>query len=101
MRDPHDQIGALFSRFSEAVAQGDVAAFEALCVEDAPPETELFLHNCEKLRALNARLRLRRIVQEGEVAEVHFDVVDAASRVIDEGKLVCSDEGNGWRIRGL
>lgn len=101
MRDPHDEIAALFARFKMAVERGDAQAYEALCVEDAPPETELFERNSEKVRAARQRLRIQRIEQEGEVAEVRFELVDEGGAVVDEGMIVCTEEAQGWRIRAL
>lgn len=100
-KDPHDEITELFARFAKAVEEGDSAAYETLCVDDMPPETELFERNSEKVRAAKQKLRVQRIDQEGEVAEVRFELVDASGGVVDEGMIVCTEEPRGWRIRAL
>jgi hypothetical protein len=99
--DPHDEIAAQFSRFAAAVASSDVDAFEALCVNDAPPEVDLFQRNAEKVAAEGWKLRIKRIDQEGEVAEVTFDLVAADGEVIDEGLVTFTEEASGWLIRAL
>jgi hypothetical protein len=98
--DPHDEIAQKFARFASAAQQGDAAAFEALCVLDAPPEVELFEENSKKVREAGWKLRIRRIDQEGEVAEVTFDVVNG-DEVIDEAQVTFTEEADGWRIRSL
>lgn len=98
--DPHDEIAKKFARFAEAVQQGDAAAYQALCVSDAPPELELFEENSKKLREAGWKLRIRRIDQEGQVAEVTFDVVGKED-VVDEAQVTFTEEADGWRIRSL
>jgi hypothetical protein len=99
--DPHDEIAELFGRFKEAVQQGDTSSYESICVDDAPPETELFKKNSEKVRGGGWKLRIKRIDQEGEVAEVTFDVVGSDGEVIDEAQVTFTEEAVGWRIRSL
>ena len=99
--EPHDEIKATFDAFVQAVSAADGAAFDALTVADQPPQTELFLFNAEKLREQKLSLRIREIVQEGEVAEVSFKVLDEAGSEIDDGMITLTLEESGWRIRSL
>lgn len=101
MSDPHDDIAARFRAFADATARGDVEAFKALCVHDVPPETELFVANSERVRQHGWSLRLREIKQEGDVAEVRFEVVDASGASVDEGLVILTEEHDGWRVRAL
>lgn len=100
-QDPHDEIAERFKAFAQAAATGDVDAFRELCVEDAPPETQLFLANSEKVREHGWGMKLRRIEQEGEVAEVTFEITDTDGSVVDEAVVTFSEEADGWRIRSL
>jgi hypothetical protein len=99
--DPHDEIAARFAAFKRAVEQGDTDAYRALCVEDAPAETQLFEQNSEKVREHGWKLRLRRIEQEGEVAEVGFEVLTKDGEVVDDAVVTFTEEADGWRIRSL
>lgn len=99
--DPHDEIAAQFARFSAAVEEGDSAAFLALCVDDAPPQIELFEENSQKVKEQGWKLRIRRIDQEGDIAEVGFQVVGPAGDEVDEGMVTFSLEHDGWRLRSL
>ncbi len=101
MPDPHDLIAEAFAVFARAVQDGDLQAFEALCVEDAPPETELFARNSEKLRAAGWSMRILRIDQEGAVAEVGFELLDSSGQVVDEASVTFTEESQGWRLRAL
>jgi hypothetical protein len=101
MSDPHDEIAEQFKRFAAAVSAGDASAFEALCVSDAPPEVELFERNSEKVKAEGWKLRIKRIDQEGEVAEVTFDVVAKDGEVVDEAMVTFTEEATGWLVRSL
>ena len=98
--DPHDEIQGVFKSFQTALAAKDGPAFDALCVEDEVPQTDLFLENAESLAEAGLLLRITRIDQEGEVAEVAFDVVEG-DNPIDEGVLTMTLEAQGWRIRSL
>ena len=100
-KDPHDEIADHFATFAAAVATGDTDAYRALCVEDAPPETPLFEANSEKVREHGWQLKLRRIEQEGEMAELTFEVVDGAGDIVDEATVTFTEEADGWRIRSL
>ena len=101
MSDPHDEIAAQFKKFADAVSAGDAQAYEALCVADAPPETELFQRNSDKVQAEGWKLRIKRIDQEGEVAEVTFDLVAKDGEIIDEGLVTFTEEAQGWLVRSL
>lgn len=101
MSDPHADIAARFRAFADAAASGDLEAFQALCVQDMPPETDLFRANSERLRAHGWTLRLREIQQEGDVAEVRFDVVGEGGVRVDEGLVIFTEEHDGWRVRAL
>lgn len=98
--DPHDEIAQKFARFAEAAQQGDAETYQSLCVNDAPAELELFEENSKKLRDGGLKLRIRRIDQEGQVAEVTFEVV-GEDDVVDEAQLTFTEEADGWRIRSL
>lgn len=101
MSDPHAEVAARFRAFADAAASGDVEAFKALCVQDVPPEVDLFRANSERLQAAGATLRIKEIRQEGDVAEVRFDVVDGGGQAIDEGLVILTEEHDGWRVRAL
>lgn len=101
MSDPHDDIAARFRAFAEATASGDVEAFRALAVHDVPPETDLFAKNSERVRQHGWTLRLREIRQEGDVAEVRFELLDKDGASVDEGLVIFTEERDGWRVRAL
>lgn len=101
MSDPHEDIAARFRAFADATARGDVEAFKALCVDDVPPETELFLANSDRLREHGWTLRLKEIKQEGDVAEVRFEAVDQDGGAVDEALVILTEEHDGWRVRAL
>ncbi len=101
MTDPHDDIAARFRAFAAAATSGDVDAFKALCVEDAAPQIELFRKNSARVREHGWTLKLRRIEQEGELAELTFEALDREGRVVDEAKLTFSEEHDGWKLRSL
>lgn len=101
MSAPHDEVASRFRAFADATAEGDVDAFKALCVQDVPPETELFLANSERVRQHGWTLRLKEIKQEGDVAEVRFEVVGADGAPVDEGLVILTEEHDGWRVRAL
>ncbi|GIW70553.1 MAG: hypothetical protein KatS3mg102_0095 [Planctomycetota bacterium] len=96
-----EEILQVFERFARAVRDGDAPAFAALCVEDAPPEQELFARNSAKVQRHGWTLRPRRIDHTGQIAELTFEVVDPGGRVVDQGVLTLSHEPGGWRIRAL
>lgn len=100
MSDPHDDITDVFARFKQAVESEDARAYEALCVHDELPQTELFLENARKMKAAGLTLRIKGIEQEGDVAEVSFDVLEG-KQVIDEGQVTLTSEADGWRVRSL
>lgn len=97
----HDALEAAFRRFAEAVETGDLAAYEALCAPDVPTQSELFARNSEKVRRSHWQLHLRRIEQEGDVAEVWFALCDAAGAVQEESHVVFTVERTGWALRAL
>lgn len=101
MSDPHADVAARFRAFADVVSSGDVEAFEALCVDDVPPETELFLANSARVREHGWTLRLKEIKQEGDVAEVRFTLVDEGGAAVDEGLVIFTEEPGGWRVRAL
>ena len=101
MTDPHEAIEEFFARFAQAVADGDVETFRALKAPGAVVDTELFVSNAAWVRDAGASLRLREIRQEGEVAEVLFDLADGAGARVDTGQLTLTLEADGWRVASL
>lgn len=101
MADPHDDIAARFGDFARASKSGDVEAFKALCVDDLPPETELFLANSERVQKHGWSLKLKEIKQEGDVAEVSFEAIDQDGGAVDEALVIFTEEHNGWKLRSL
>lgn len=90
-----------FERLARAVEEGDVEAFRALVVEDAPAQEELFTRNSHKARERGWRLRLLDASVEGEVAELRFELVDSQGRGVDPGEATFTLESDGWRLRSL
>lgn len=101
MTDPHDAIAAHFRSFAAAAERGDVDAFKELCASDVPAETQLFLANSERVQEHGWTLKLRRIDQQGEVAEVTFEAVNGQGQHVDEGTVTFTEEHDGWKIRSL
>jgi len=92
---------AAFSRLREALGNANVDAYRALLVGDAAPQDALFLRNARNLKDGGLTLVLRGATEEGGVATVGFDVVDAAGTVKDRGQVVYTLETDGWRLRQL
>ncbi len=99
--DSHQIIADVFKQFCDALKREDNSSFEALTVHDVHPQTDIFLANSQKLNQAKMGLRIKRIEQEGEVAEVFFDLVGADGASVDEGMLTMTQEADTWRIRSL
>lgn len=96
-----ESLAAAFARLAHALENQDVAAYRALAATDVAPQDGLFQDNAQRLRHPKCTLRLRQAVMEGDVAEVTFDVVDAASNRVDTGRVTFTLEPDGWRLRQL
>jgi len=99
--EAHEVITNVFTHFCDAVKRQDRASYEALTVADVLPQTDLFLANSQKVNDDNFSLRINRIEQEGEVAEVFFDLIGKSGENLDEGMITMTLEADTWRIRSL
>jgi hypothetical protein len=97
----HEIIAGVFDNFCEAVKKEDGDSFAALTVADVLPQTDLFLANSQKVNQERSSLRINRIEQEGDVAEVFFDLIGKSGESLDEGMLTMTLEADTWRIRSL
>lgn len=99
--ESHQVIVDVFKKFCDALNREDGASFEALTVHDVNPQTDIFLANSQQLKQSRMELRIKRIEQEGDVAEVFFDLIGADGVSEDEGMLTMTQEADTWRIRSL
>lgn len=96
-----DTLAAAFQRFANAVKAANVAEYRALSALDVPSQDALFLANAAKVRLGSWTMQLRRAVEEGDVATVEFQVMDATGRPVDDAQMTWTWEPEGWRIRSL
>jgi len=96
-----DPIAATFAQVVAVLRAQDVDGFRALAVRDAPPQDALFRKNAARLAEGGLTLRLTRVDQAEDAADVLFDVVNGAGKLVESGKMTLTREPEGWRVRAL
>ena len=97
--DAHDNIEQLFRSMVEAVGEDDFEAYVALFAREVRGQVAevQFRMNAARAREFGLSFVLREIVQEGETANVVFEVVSAAAPdQADRAEAVVVKDDGRW-----